>query len=321
MAVYTSIDREALDGFLRPFGIGPLLSLTPIAAGTENTNYLLQTSTGKFILTLFEARTRVHDLPFYIGLMDHLAKRGLNCPVPVGDSSGTRLRTLADRPALLTTFLEGSERQNPEPAHCRAAGEACARLHLAGRDFSMYRRNNLSVAEWKQIFEPLARHADRLRDGLGLWIADELDTLAELWPTDLPSGVIHADMFPDNVFFAGEQLTGIIDFYFACNDFFAYDLAICLNSWCFPKGRGFDPDLAAAMVSGYNGERRLEEREVTALPILARGAAMRFLLTRLEDWFKHADSGNRKDPLEFLPIIETCRRLDSAVLFRPCRTL
>ena len=315
MAVYTCIDREALDGLLQDFDIGTTLSLTPIPTGIENTNYLLHTSRDRFILTLFEARTRVHDLPFYIGLMDHLAKRGLNCPVPVADCSGTHLHALAGKPALLTTFLEGSECQNLEPVHCRAVGAACAKLHLAGQDFSLSRQNDLSIGEWKQIFAPLARHADQVREGLRLWIEDELDALLELWPADLPSGVIHADLFPDNVFFVGEQLTGIIDFYFACNDFFAYDLAICLNSWCFRKGVGLDPDLAAAMVSGYNEKRLLEEHEVAALPILARGAAMRFLLTRLEDWFKPTDSGYRKDPLEFLPIIETYRSGTPAALF------
>lgn len=306
MAVYTEVGRAEAAAFLAGFGVGGLRSLTAIAEGIENTNYRLATTRGKFILTLFESRTPSRDLPFVVSLMDHLSRRGVACPVPVADRKGRRLHSLRGRPALLVTFLEGRAPRRVTPARCRAAGAALAGLHLAAADFPESRANGLSVGAWRGMFEPLADRCETLRPGLSGLIGDEIGILQGDWPGDLPRGVIHGDLFPDNVFFSGDRLSGLIDFYFACRDLLAYDLAVALISWCFDARRTFDPALAAAMIGGYRSVRRLETEEVRALPFLARGAAMRFFLTRLEDWFGRPEGllSRYKDPLEMAAIIE-----------------
>ncbi len=306
MAVYTEVARDRLDTFLQDFDLGQVVSFSPIAEGVENTNYVLVTTTGKFILTLFEARVRPADLPFHVGLMQHLASSGIACPVPIPDRSGHAIRTLHTRPALITTFLSGRSPQIITARHCEALGGACAALQLAAGSFDLQRSNDLSVRRWRNLFEANAHHTDSLMAGLEERIRRELDELEALWPLDLPAGIIHADLFPDNVFFVDMNVTGIMDFYFACNDFLAYDLAICVNAWCFGGRSTPDPELAAAMIRGYESRRVLEPEERNALPILARGAALRFFLTRLEDWFKSGNTAGPppKDPLELLPVIE-----------------
>ena len=306
MAVYTEVGSAALDRFLEGFLIGDVVGSAGIAEGIENTNYLLQTTSGRFILTLFEARTKRRDLPYFLALMEHLAECGIPCPVPVPDRTGETLHALCGRPATVTTFLEGAWPQNPARRHCRAAGRALAKLHLAGKSFGMHRANDLSVTAWRSMFVRLAKAADGLKPGLSDWISDEIDALENEWPSGLPLGVIHGDLFPDNVFFAGDVLSGLIDFYFACDDFLAYDLAICLNAWCFDRRGRFDAGAANALIDGYRAGRRPERREIEALPVLARGAAIRFLLTRLDDWRR--DGASRKNPLDFVPVVEFHRR-------------
>ena len=306
MAVYTEVGRAEAAAFLAGFGVGGLRSLTAIAEGIENTNYRLATTRGKFVLTLFESRTPSRDLPFVVALMDHLSRRGVVCPVPVADRAGRRLHSLRGRPAILVTFLDGRAPRRVTPAHCRAAGAALAGLHVAAGDFPESRANGLSVGAWRGMFEPLAGRCETLRPGLSSLIGDEIGILRRGWPGDLPRGVIHGDLFPDNVFFSGNRISGLIDFYFACRDLLAYDLAVALISWCFDARRTFDPALAAAMIGGYRSVRGLEPEEVRALPLLARGAAMRFFLTRLEDWFGRPEGllSRYKDPLEMAAIIE-----------------
>lgn len=306
MAVYTEIDRAALDEFLEGFSIGAVVRCSGIDEGIENTNYRLETASGKFILTLFEARTKRRDLPYFLALMEHLAGCGIPCPVPVPDRTGEKLHALCGRPAAITTFLEGVWPRNPARRHCRAAGRALANLHLAARDFGMHRTNDLSVTAWRSMFARLADAADGLKPGLSDWISDEIDALEGEWPSGLPLGVIHGDLFPDNVFFAGRVLSGLIDFYFACNDILAYDLAICLNAWCFDRRGRFDAEAANALIDGYRAGRAPEPGEFDALPLLARGAAIRFLLTRLDDWRR--DGACRKNPLDFMPVVEFHRR-------------
>ena len=305
MAVYTEVGRAEVADFLAGFEVGGVRSLTAIAEGIENTNYRLATTRGKFVLTLFESRTPSRDLPFVVALMDHLSRRGVVCPVPVADREGRRLHSLRGRPALLATFLEGRMPRRITPAHSRAAGAALAGLHLAAEDFPESRANRLSVGAWRGMFEPFADRCESLRPGLAGLIGDEIGILEEAWPGHLPSGVIHGDLFPDNVFFAGGRLSGLIDFYFACRDLLAYDLAVALISWCFDARRTFDPALAAAMIGGYRSARGLEPEELRALPLLARGAAMRFFLTRLEDWFDRPEGllSRYKDPIEMAAII------------------
>lgn len=302
MAVYTEVSDTALAAFLGRYDVGTLLSCKGIAEGVENSNYVVHTERGRFILTLYEKRVAAADLPFFIGLMDHLAAHGLTCPKPVRSRDGSALGTLAGRPAAMVSFLDGIWIRDPGATHCGALGRVLAELHLAGADFPMHRPNALSVESWPGLFAAAGSGADAISAGLSALVAAELAQLAAAWPRGLPEGVIHADLFPDNVFFLGDRLSGLIDFYFACTDAFAYDLAICLNAWCFaPDGR-FDLARSTALFEGYGAVRRLTPQEVAALPILARGSALRFLLTRLVDWLNVPPGAlvRPKDPLEYL---------------------
>src|SRR5271156_4738380 len=303
MAVYTDVAADELAEFLGYYDIGELLSYKGIAEGVENSNFLLHTSAGYFILTLYEKRVAKGDLPFFLGLMTHLALHGINCPQPVQNRSGEALSMLAGRPAAIINFLEGVWPRKPNAAHCGGVGEALARMHLAGRDFAMSRANALSVSGWRPLFEAAAMRADEGQPGLRGFIAAELDHLESgIWPKDLAVGVIHADLFPDNVFFLGDKLSGIIDFTFACNDSLAYDVAICLNAWCFEPDHSFNVTKARAFLNAYGRERKLLEAEQDALPLLARGAALRFLLTRLVDFLNVPPGAlvRPKDPLEYV---------------------
>lgn len=301
MAVYTDISATELTAFLAEYEIGELYSYKGIAEGVENSNYLIHTSDGSYFLTLYEKRVRREDLPFFLGLMEHLAGRGVRCPLPVHRRDGTVIAELAGRPAAIVTYLEGMSPRRPTAEHCRAVGAALAAMHLAGRDFGLGRPNSLALADWRPLWERSRQRADELDPGLAGEVEADLDRLEKDWPADLPAGVIHADLFPDNVLFlAGEP--GLIDFYFACTDFLAYDLAVCLNAWCFEKDNSFNLTRGTALLRGYSSVRALTPGEVDALPVLARGAALRFLLTRLYDWANTPEGGLvvRKDPMEYV---------------------
>jgi homoserine kinase type II len=302
MAVYTEVSDEELAAFLAGYDLGPLMSCKGIAEGVENTNYLLHMESGHYILTLYEKRVVEGDLPFFLGLMEHLSDRGVTCPLPVHNAKGEALGRLGGRPAALVTFLQGVSVRRPEARHCGMVGEALAKLHSAGADFGISRPNALSLVGWSKLFRDAEARADAVAPGLAVALASELAILQKDWPTGLPGGVIHADLFPDNVFFLGGKLSGLIDFYFACNDFFAYDLAICLNAWCFEPDASFNVTKGMALIDGYSRARPLSQAEVDALPILARGSALRFLLTRLVDWLDTPDGAlvKKKDPMEYL---------------------
>jgi homoserine kinase type II len=314
MAVYTDVTDEELRAFLAGYALGDVLSFKGIAEGVENSNFFLRTTSGPFILTLYEKRVHEEDLPFFLGLMEHLAQRGLNCPVPVADRSGRPLGRLAGRPAVIVTFLEGLAVRRPAASHCRAVGAALARLHEAGRDFGMRRGNALSIASWRPLFSRAEMQADGVAPGLAARIRAELDDLDRVWPSELPAGIIHADLFTDNVFFVGGELSGLIDFYFACNDAFAYDLAICLNAWCFEPDGSFNITKGSAMIAGYQRVRPLEDAEVAGLATLCRGSALRFMLTRLVDWLNVPPGAlvRPKDPLEYDRKLAFHRRAESA---------
>ena len=301
MAVYTDFSDEEFAEFMGGYDLGTVLSVKGIAEGVENSNYLLVTDRGQFILTLYEKRVDPNDLPFFLGLMEHLAARGINCPTPVGNRDGRTLGRLAGRPAAVITFLAGMWVRRPQPGHCAALGRALAGLHTAGSDFALKRPNALTVGDWRPLFKGCARRADEVRTGLTGDIESELDFLESHWPTNLVTGVIHADLFPDNVFFLGDTLSGLIDFYFACNDMLAYDVAICLNAWCFEADGSLNITKARALLGGYNAVRTFAADEVAALPVLARGAALRFLLTRLHDWLTVPPGALvvPKDPVEY----------------------
>ncbi|WP_237154533.1 homoserine kinase [Oryzibacter oryziterrae] len=301
MAVYTDVSDEELADFLKDYDIGTLVSCKGIAEGVENSNFLLRTAKGTFILTLYEKRVNEADLPFFLGLMQHLAGGGINCPQPVKARNGEALGRIAGRPATIVTFLDGMWVKRPAVSHCAQVGTALAALHKAGEGFAITRANALSLAGWPPLFAGSRDRADEVLPGLSEDIEAELAFLAANWPMDLPSGVIHADLFPDNVFFLNNKLSGLIDFYFACNDFLAYDLAICLNAWCFEIDGAYNMTKGRAMLTSYMRERQLTDAELAALPILARGSALRFLLTRLYDWLMTPPGAlvRKKDPLEY----------------------
>ena len=310
MAVYTEVGDAELEAFLAEYDIGRPESFKGVAEGVENSNYLLTTTRGPYFLTLYEKRVDPQDLPFFLGLMDHLATRGITCPRPIAGRDGTALRSLAGRPAAITTFMQGLWPRRIQLGHCGQVGEALAALHLAGRDFALKRPNALSVAGWRPLFDGSSPHIDAAQ---AAELRAELDFFEAQWPRDLPSGVIHADLFNDNVLFLHDRLSGLIDFYFACNDAFAYDVAICLNAWCFEDDRSFNATKARALLQGYEKVRPLEAREREVLPLLARGSALRFLLTRLYDWV-HTPAGalvKRKDPQEYMDKLRFHRGITS----------
>ena len=302
MAVYTEVSDSQLAAFMEQYDLGDPLALMPIAEGVENSNYRLATTTGPYILTIYEKRVDRADLPFFLGLMEHLSAGGIPCPLPIQGRNGEALREVNGKAAAIITFLEGGWPRKISPNHCRGLGAAMAQMHLAGTDFTLSRPNSLSMRGWRDVFQSVEGRADEVAPGLAAEIANELDVIEANWPNDLPAGVIHADLFPDNVFFRGEALSGIIDFYFACNDFFAYDLAICLNAWCFEPDRSFNVTKAKLMLSSYRKVRPFSEIEVANLPLLARGAALRFLLTRLHDWLHQVEGAlvKPKNPTEYL---------------------
>ena len=302
MAVYTEVSDSQLAAFMEQYDLGDPLALMPIAEGVENSNYRLATTTGPYILTIYEKRVDRADLPFFLGLMEHLSAGGIPCPLPIQGRNGEALREVNGKAAAIITFLEGGWPRKISPNHCRGLGAAMAQMHLAGTDFTLSRPNSLSMRGWRDVFQSVEGRADEVAPGLAAEIANELDVIEANWPNDLPAGVIHADLFPDNVFFRGEALSGIIDFYFACNDFFAYDLAICLNAWCFEPDLSFNVTKAKLMLSSYRKVRPFSEIEVANLPLLARGAALRFLLTRLHDWLHQVEGAlvKPKNPTEYL---------------------
>ena len=292
---------------------GPVLSLKGIAEGVENSNYLLRTQAGTFILTLYEKRVNEDDLPFFLGLMEHLAEHGLVCPQPVRGRDGQSLGRLAGRPAVLVTFLEGLSVRRPGVAHCAMVGEALARLHLAGADYPLRRANALALEGWSALADASRARADDVSPGLASLVSQELDSLRAAWPAHLPEGIIHADLFPDNVFFLDGRLSGLIDFYFACTDAYAYDAAICLNAWCFEQDSSFNVTKGRAFLDGYRSVRPFTGAELSAFPTLARGAALRFLLTRLVDWLNVPAGAmvRPKDPMEYVKKLRFHQRVAS----------
>lgn len=302
MAVYTEVTDEELAAFLTAFGIGTMVAFRGIAEGVENSNYSLKTTAGDFILTLYEKRVDPDDLPWFLGLMAHLATRGIVCPQPVRARDGEALRVLAGKHAAITTFLPGVWPRRPRVEHCGPVGRALAALHLAGADYAPSRANALGAAGWRPLLERSRARAGEVRAGLMAELDGALTGILADWPADLAQGHIHADLFPDNVFFLDDRLSGLIDFYFAATDALAYDVAVCLNAWCFEPDFSFNVTKGRALLRGYESVRPLAAKEKAALPVLCRGAAMRFLLTRLYDWLNTPDGAlvTRKDPMEYV---------------------
>ncbi|MFN3463102.1 MAG: homoserine kinase [Terricaulis sp.] len=300
MAVYTPLSDADVAALLAQYDIGAPLRCEGIAEGVENTNYKLTTSSGRYILTIFEKRVAEADLPFFIGVMERLAARGFQAPQPIATRDGGYLTHIKGKPAAIVSFLDGAWPRKIELWHCAAVGEALARMHVALDGFDIERSNALSVAGWETLLAPRMEEVEKLRPGLAALVSEDMARVRSAWRDDLPRGVIHADLFPDNALFAGEALTGVIDFYFACTDALAYDLAVCLNAWCFDGSR-YDIERGRAMISAYEGVRPLSALERDMLPHLARGAALRFFATRLADWATTPEGATvtPKDPLEY----------------------
>lgn len=317
MAVYTDITDDELAKLLADFDLGEALSFKGIAEGVSNSNFLLETDVGRYILTVYESRTREEELPFFLGLMRWLAEHGYPCATPMADRNGEALKRIRGKPCAIVSFLPGMSVRRPSVAHCRVAGEGLARLHLAAAGLPLRRANDLGQAAWAPMFAPLGAAAEALKPGLSAVIEADLAHFERAWPQGLPAGVIHADFFPDNVFFHGKEFAGAIDFYFACDDALAYDLAIALNAWCFEPDGSFNITAARAMVAGYEAHRPLSDAERAALPVLAHGAAMRFFLTRLQDWGATPADALVKphNPLEYERKLAVHRAAPDLVLF------
>ncbi|MBA2935047.1 homoserine kinase [Sphingomonas sp. CGMCC 1.13654] len=307
MAVYTHVPAEEMAELLARYGVGALRSFKGIAEGVENSNYLVEAEGARFILTLYEKRVDAGDLPFFLALLDHLADRGLPVPRALKDKDGVQIQTIAGRPACLIEFLEGVSLSHPTPAQARATGEALGRMHGALADFAPERPNTLGLAGWHDLAGRCGTAVDEIAPDFSKRIADELAWLDARWPADLPHSVIHADLFPDNVLMLGDRVTGMIDFYFACSEIRAWDVAVTHSAWAFSSdGRDFDVGVGKALLEGYQAAHPLTDAERAALPVLARGSALRFTLTRTWDWLNTPADAlvTRKDPLAFL------RRLD-----------
>jgi len=317
MAVFTQINDAQLAEFMADYALADITAFKGIAAGVQNSNFIVETGAEKFILTIYEdTATGVNpdDLPYFLGLMQHLAAHGINCPTPIKQKDGELLGQLAERPAALVSFLPGCGTVTPKPQQCRAVGAALAELHLAGADFDMQRVNRQGPDNWRKLYEKSQDRADEASPGMADFIGQELQRLEAAWPQGLPEGVIHADLFPDNVFFDKGEVSGLIDFYFACHDMLAYDLAIMLNAWCFEADVNFNITKARALLAGYQSVRPMSAEEIDALPILAAGAAMRFLTTRLYDWLNRPEDALvvPKNPVDYLRRLRFHRHVTSA---------
>ena len=305
MAVYTHIDEMALKPLIVRYDIGELVSFKGIPQGVDNTNYFVETSKGKYILTIFEKRILIDELPFYIGFMQHLQKKGIPCPTVIETRDGKSITTIADKAAIVATFLDGDWPRSVSEHHCLTLGTTLGHMHKAVKDFPMKRRNSMSLPAWRALVSACRGEADTVEAGLSDFLDKEIDFLEKAWPKYLPRGAVHADLFTDNVFFNGERLSGIIDVYFACTEYFSYDVMLTLNSWCFDAQGKLDRVKSAALLAQYQKGRAFTKAEARALPIFGRGAAMRIIATRLYDWLNPAPGAviKAKDPMEHIRIL------------------
>ncbi len=312
MAVYTHLGAEDLEALIAQYDVGQLVSAKGIAEGVSNSNWLIETTGSpsaetRFILTMYERRIDLDDLPFFLGLLDHLSARASPVPRTIHDRSGSASRMVDGKAVALIEFLPGVSIDNPTAAQAEAVGQALAGIHLASADFAGTRPNSLRPADWEDLFGSCGDKLAEIDPQLPAIISRALPPMLASWPDHLPHSIIHADLFPDNVLMLGKQVTGLIDFYFACSDITAYDLAVTHAAWCFDKGgRQFRPRIGQALIAGYEAVRPLSNQERAAMPLLAQGAAMRFIATRAFDWIDtpHDALVERKDPMDF------ARRLD-----------
>ena len=305
MAVYTPITLKDLSKFLSNYNIGKIIKFEGILEGVENTNYKIKTSKGNYILTIFEKRVNKKDLPFFISLQKHLSNKKIKCPKPIPDIENKYIKKFKNKNCVIMSFLKGKKLKKVSERHCVQLGKELANMHKHTKDFRKKRKNDLSQSNWIELFKICKKNKDKTYNGLLKNIEKELIHLKLNWPKKLPKGVIHADVFQDNVFYIKNDLSGLIDFYFACNDFYAYELAICINAWCFDKKINFDKSKYNNLIKGYQKIRKLSSKELKNLRILSRGAAMRFFLTRLHDQLFHEKNAfvKPKNPMEYYKIL------------------
>ena len=306
MAVYTKLEHQEVEQFLKQYNINNFKDYKGITEGVENTNYFIKTSQQDYILTIYEKRVDENDLPFFIKLLSSLSDNRFPCPKPIANKNNEKINKIKNKNAALVTFLNGQSKNKITSEDCFEIGKITAQLHEITKKFKISRKNNLSIESWQNIFEKTIKKKIDLDESIIKKTKNYLNFLKDKWPKDLPQGIIHADLFPDNIFFTNNKVSGIIDFYFACNDFFAYEIAICINSLCFDNNSTFNMTKAKNLIDGYTSIRTLSEDEKKYLPILSMGAAMRFFLTRLYDFY-HTDNKadvKIKDPFEYLKKIE-----------------
>jgi homoserine kinase type II len=306
MAVYTKLEHQEVRKFLEQYNINNFKDYKGITEGVENTNYLIKTSEQDYILTIYEKRVDENDLPFFIKLLSYLSENKFPCPKPIANKNNEKINRIKNKNAALVTFLNGQSKNKITSEECFEIGKITAQLHEITKKFDINRKNNLSIENWESIFEKTIKQKIDLDESIIKKTKNYLNFLKDKWPKNLPQGIIHADLFPDNIFFTNNKVSGIIDFYFACNDFFAYEIAICINSLCFDNNSTFNMTKAKNLIDGYTSIRTLSEDEKKYLPILSMGAAMRFFLTRLYDFY-HTDNKadvKIKDPFEYLKKIE-----------------
>ncbi len=312
MAVYTKITYDELIHFLELYKLDELISWNGITEGVENTNFFIETKSKKYILTIYEKRVTSKDLPFFLNLMTHLNDNKFPCPKPIYNKYHETLSSIKGKPAALFSFLYGKSIKRPSVIHCSQAGSYLSIIHESSSKFKMQRKNTLSISGWQELIKRFNDGFNLNKDTISI-ISEEIEFISNNWPKNLPNGIIHADLFPDNVFFDKNYISGVIDFYFACNDFFAYDIAIAINAWCFNEPNILDINKSLALLNGYEKYRKLNKDEKKFFPILARGAALRFLLTRIYDSIHLVDGAlvRPKDPLEYLEKLKYHRNITS----------
>ena len=306
MGVFTHISKEDLNTFLEDYNLKEVQSFEGINEGIQNTNYKIKIDAKDFILTIYENINRIDDLDFFLSLMNYLSSKGIKCPIPIENSKSNYIGEIKSKPAALLTFLDGKSTLNIEKDHTFEVGKVLAEMHLNTKDFPLKKINDLSVDGWEKLLIKNKNKINKFEKNLYKKIEDRIIIIRKKWPKDLPSGVIHADLFPDNVLFRDGKVSGLIDFYFSCNDYFVYDLCICINAWCFNYKNEFQIDLFQNLLKGYQSIRKLEEEEINAIPLLCHASSLRFLLTRIDNWKNKNDLDivNYQDPMEFLKRLE-----------------
>jgi len=309
MAVYTQLNKSKIEEILSNYNLGKLDSFKGIEEGIENTNYFLSVNKKKLILTVYEKRVKSEDLPFFSNLMSSLNEANFKCPAPVTNKSNSTITNFDGKKLMLVSFLEGKAKSNLSPENCKAVGIETAKMHELTKNFKIKRQNDLSINSWRGLFDSVKDQCSKLHKDLPKLIEENLTSVEKNWPKDLPKGIIHADLFHDNIFFNKDEFSGIIDFYFSCEDFFALEIAICFNALCFDGIKGnlsFNVTKAKNFIDGYSSVRKLSDSEIQSIKVLSQGAALRFLLTRVFDALNTVEGAmvKVKDPIEYLNRLE-----------------